>query len=34
MDKRVEIIHFAEQNPSFGYRKIASVLEELIKYIR
>ena len=24
MDKRVEIIHFAAKNPSFGYRKIAS----------
>ena len=24
MDKRVEIIHFAGKNPSFGYRKIAS----------
>ena len=24
VDKRVEIIHFLEKNPSFGYRKIAS----------
>ena len=24
LDKRVEIIHFAAKNPSFGYRKIAS----------
>ena len=33
MDKRMEIILFTEKNRSFGYRKIASVLEEL-KYSR
>ena len=26
MNKRVEIIHFAAKNPSFGYRKIAKII--------